>query len=75
MYGFFSDRLHFYILMEYMEEGSLYKHIKTVKKVKEEEAACKLYEICDAVNYLHNQDILHRDIKPENIVLSNVRML
>lgn len=34
MYGFFSDRTYFYILMEYMEEGSLYKHIKVQKKLK-----------------------------------------
>jgi aurora kinase, other len=33
MYGFFSDRLHFYIMMEYMEEGSLYKTIKLKKKL------------------------------------------
>lgn len=43
MYGFFSDRLHFYILMEYMEEGSLYKHIKGAKKLREDEASNKLY--------------------------------
>ena len=34
MFGFFSDKTYFYILMEYMEEGSLYKHIKTQKKLK-----------------------------------------
>ena len=35
MYGFFCDQTHFYILMEYMEEGSLYKQIKTKKKIDE----------------------------------------
>lgn len=34
-YGFFHDTLHFYILMEYMEEGSLYKVIKMAKKLPE----------------------------------------
>lgn len=46
MYGFFSDRLHFYIMMEYMEEGSLYKHIKIQKKFKEDEASARLFELC-----------------------------
>lgn len=34
MYGFFSDKTYFYIVMEYMEEGSLYKVIKMCKKLK-----------------------------------------
>ena len=33
MYGFFCDHTHFYIMMEYMEEGSLYKQIKMKKKM------------------------------------------
>lgn len=59
-------------MMEYMEEGSLYRLVKMTKKFTEEEAAIKLTEVCEAMRYLHGQDILHRDIKPENIVLSNV---
>jgi serine/threonine protein kinase len=73
-YGFFSDALHFYIMMEYMEEGTLYKTIKTHKKIGEQEAATKLAEVCQAVSYLHSLDILHRDIKPENIVISHVSL-
>ena len=36
MYGFFHDQTYIYILMEYMEEGSLYKSIKISKKLKDE---------------------------------------
>jgi aurora kinase len=64
MYGFFHDPLHIYIIMEYMEEGSLYRFIKLNKKLKEEEVIAKLVEICEAVSYIHSLDVLHRDIKP-----------
>ena len=32
MYGYFSDEEHFYMLIEYMEEGSLYSLMKKAKK-------------------------------------------
>jgi len=43
MYGFFTDTLNFYIIMEYMEEGSLYKPIKLSKRLPEEEVSTKLF--------------------------------
>ena len=64
MYGCFSDADNIYIMLEYMEEGSLYRQMKLVKKFSDEETSLKLQEICEAVRYLHNEDILHRDIKP-----------
>lgn len=35
LYGFFDDALHFYIIMEYMEGGSLFALIKINKKLSE----------------------------------------
>lgn len=32
VYGYFADQEHFYMLIEYMEEGSLYSLMKKVKK-------------------------------------------
>lgn len=49
----------------------MYKMIKTKKRLPEEEAVARMAEVCRALNYLHEEDILHRDIKPENIVLTN----
>ena len=35
VYGYFADKEHFYMLIEYMEEGSLYSLMKKVKKFEE----------------------------------------
>jgi serine/threonine protein kinase len=72
MYGFFDDATHLYIVLEYMEQGTLYAQLKKNKILSESAAAAIVTQIAEAVEYLHDQDIAHRDIKPENIVLSNV---
>jgi aurora kinase len=46
VYGFFDDSLHFYIIMEYMEGGSLYSYIKKNKKLSIEETSSKLKQVC-----------------------------
>lgn len=46
MYGCFSDADNIYIMLEYMEEGSLYRQMKLAKKFSDEETSLKLQEIC-----------------------------
>ena len=64
LYGIFSDKDHIYLIMEYMEDGSLYSMIKKDKKVNEKLSAAKLLEIANGLLYMHNESIVHRDIKP-----------
>jgi aurora kinase len=49
LYSFFDDDLHFYILMEYMEEGSLYSYLKKKKTLTLEETSLKLREVCEGL--------------------------
>jgi len=74
MYGFFDDKTHFYIVLEYMEGGTLYQKLKKGKVLSEGEAAKIIKQMTEAIEYMHDMGIAHRDIKPENIVISNVHL-
>ena len=49
--------------------GELFQYIVDKKYLSEKEAKTYLFQIVDALNYLHSQGIAHRDMKPENILL------
>lgn len=72
MYHLFDDKTHIYLVLEFMEEGPLFKQLKKTKILKEKDVKNKIKQIGSAINYLQDNDIAHRDIKPENIVMSNV---
>src|ERR1035437_5139502 len=58
----------FYILMEYVDGVSL-RQLLNAGRVSPREALAIVPQICDALQYAHDQSIVHRDIKPENILL------
>lgn len=72
MYGFFDDTVNFYIVLEYMEHGTLYEQLKKGKKLTENETVSIVKQVTSAMDYLHDMGIAHRDLKPENIVIANV---
>jgi serine/threonine protein kinase len=58
----------FYFLMEFVDGVSLGR-LMHGGRVSSREALAIVPQICDALQYAHDQGIVHRDIKPENILL------
>ena len=57
-------------LLEYIDNGNLFSFIKKNGPVSEKEALRIFQQIGNAVEFLHNNNMIHRDIKPENILLT-----
>jgi serine/threonine protein kinase len=64
MYGFFADKTDLYMVLEYMEGGTLFSKLKNQIKLTEKQTAEVVRQIAKAVEYLHDRGIAHRDIKP-----------
>lgn len=60
-----------YIVTELVEGGELFDRICDLGSFSEKDAAGILYQILDALAFLHDKGIVHRDIKPENILIGN----
>ncbi len=58
-----------YTVMEYINGGDLQKRLQPGKPYRRLKDCVALFgELCEAVQYAHEQGIIHRDIKPENIL-------
>jgi serine/threonine protein kinase len=58
----------YYLVMEFVD-GVTLRQLLRVGRVSPREALAIVPQICDALQYAHDQGIVHRDIKPENILL------
>lgn len=67
----FEDLAKLYLLLEYVEEMSLFDLIRKNIKLSEKEACDILVQVCAGLNYLHQNNIIHRDLKPENLLVSS----
>jgi serine/threonine protein kinase/signal peptidase I len=63
----FNSQL-FYFLMEFVD-GVTLRQLLNAGRVSAREALAIVPQICDALQFAHDQGIVHRDIKPENILM------
>lgn len=67
----FEDSQNVYILLELCNNQSLNDLIKRRKRLTEIEVQCYIFQIVQALKYLHLNRIIHRDLKLGNLFLSD----
>lgn len=59
----------FFFVMEYLNGATLEAILASVKKLSEKQAVEIGLQLCEALAYAHQQQIVHRDVKPSNIMV------
>jgi predicted Ser/Thr protein kinase len=59
----------YYFIMELVDGTDLRRVIQT-GKLSASEALAIITQVCEALQYAHEEGVIHRDIKPENILLN-----
>jgi tRNA A-37 threonylcarbamoyl transferase component Bud32 len=68
LYEFGETSGQFYFLTEFVDGVNL-RQLLAGSRISAREALAIVPQICDALQFAHDQGIVHRDIKPENILL------
>lgn len=75
VFDIIEEKNKLFMIMEYIEGKTLDKLISGNRKIPIMEAVNVVSEICLALDYIHNHNIIHRDIKPSNIIIGNDRLI
>ena len=65
----FQTKGKVYLIMDFLNGGQIFYHLKRQTMFDETEVQFYASEITLALSHLHSLGILHRDLKPENILL------
>ena len=64
----FESRDKYYIITQLATGGELFDRICEKGKFTEKDASQTIKQVLEAVDYLHQNDVVHRDLKPENLL-------
>jgi serine/threonine protein kinase len=69
LYDFGEQLPWYYLVMPFVEGGTLRDYLYTRGRLTLDEAGNLLEQVASALQYAHNHGVIHRDVKPSNILL------
>ena len=67
----FKRKGNLFLVFEYVERNLLELLQESPDGLKPPLIKNLIYQLCKAIKYLHEQNIIHRDIKPENLLIND----
>jgi serine/threonine protein kinase len=67
----FQTKDKLYMILDYVNGGELFFHLKKEGKFSEDRVRLYAAEIASALLHLHSHGIIYRDLKPENILIDS----
>jgi serine/threonine-protein kinase len=64
-----------YIVTEYLSGCTLFHLMNTVRPIPEKDALKIASLVCDALEHMHQRQVVHRDLKPGNIMICRDRTI
>mmetsp|Transcript_39418 Transcript_39418/g.109642 ORF Transcript_39418/g.109642 Transcript_39418/m.109642 type:complete len:366 (-) Transcript_39418:187-1284(-) len=65
----FQDDKRLFLLLEFVNGGELFSHLRKQGRLPDPDAKFYAGEIVLAFAYLHSRNIIYRDLKPENLLI------
>ena len=72
MLAHFQNDNALFMVIEYIQGGELYSHLRREVRFSDEKSKFYSSEIVLAFAYLHSMKIIYRDLKPENLLISGL---
>jgi serine/threonine protein kinase len=71
VFDFDIDQNRYYMVMEYIQGGTLSQYLRERGTIPTVEALRIMIQLADALAYAHDHNVIHRDIKPANIMFTD----